>query len=345
MKLFSGTPLAQFSRRDRIGTAAQPPAAPVSGNDGTVAGGTAPRPASKDAPKAAPKIASRASQKPATRPDSIARPSAGAAAGPEALAGGRLRIMAIPRLAAGGRWRVEAMRSLGEPLLLWFTRGQGRITVGGVTRGYGAHNAIFIPAGVMHGFEVGAQSFGTAIFFGPDSTAALPREPQHLRIRDAAPQAELSGLIDNIQRELESHRPGHDRAADLHLGLLCVWLERQSALAAEEAGRPDAARRLARAYADLLERDFRSGQGVADFARTLGVTPTHLTRVCNRTCGRSASDLLHDRVTFEARRMLSETRLPVARISESLGFTSAAYFTRAFQHRTGTTPTDFRRKG
>ncbi len=49
-----------------------------------------------------------------------------------------LRLMAIPRLAAGGRWRVEAMRSLSEPLLLWFTRGQGRITVAGVTRGYGA---------------------------------------------------------------------------------------------------------------------------------------------------------------------------------------------------------------
>lgn len=324
MKLFSGTPLAPFSDRNRAGTA---PGKTVAQTAAQTATQVATRPATV---KATPKS-------PAPKPAS-ARPIA-------VTDGSRLRIVAIPRLAAGGRWRVEAMRSLGEPLLLWFTRGQGRVTVGGVTRGYGAHNAIFIPAGVMHGFEVGAQSFGTAIFFGPDSTAALPRDPQHLRIREAAPQAELSGLIDNIQREIDSTRPGHDRAADLHLGLLCVWLERQSALAAEEAGRPDSARRLARAYADLLEREFRSGQGVADFARALGVTPTHLTRVCNRTCGRPASDLLHDRVIFEARRMLSETRLPVARISESLGFTSAAYFTRAFQHRTGKTPTDFRRQG
>lgn len=305
MKLFSGTPLAPFSDRNRAATAANR---------------AAPQPAPV---KVVPKT---------PVPDS-------------AIDDGRFRIMPIPRLAAGGRWRVEAMRSLGEPLLLWFTRGQGRITVGGLTRGYGAHNAIFIPAGVMHGFEVGAQSFGTAIFFGQASTTALPAEPQHLRIRDAAQQAELSGLIDNIQREMISTRPGHDRAVGLHLGLLCVWLERQATLAEAEAGRPDSARRLARAYADLLERDFRSGKGVADFARALGVTPTHLTRVCNRTCGRPASDLLHDRVIFEARRMLSETRLPVARISANLGFTSAAYFTRAFQHRTGRTPSDFRRQG
>jgi AraC-like DNA-binding protein len=114
---------------------------------------------------------------------------------------------------------------------------------------------------------------------------------------------------------------------------------------AAEAKRPLAAQRLARRYADLLERDFRSGQGVGDYARLLGVTPTHLSRVCNQTCGRSASDLLHDRLIFEARKLLTETRIPINAISAELGFTSPAYFTRAFQHRTGKTPSAFRRQG
>ena len=254
-----------------------------------------------------------------------------------------LRLVPIARLAQGGRWRVEAMRSYAEPLLLWFTRGQGRITIGGVTRGYGAHNAIFIPAGVMHGFELGAQSSGTALFFGEDSGLDLPEESLHLRIREVGPQAELSGIIENIQRELDSTRPARERAARHHLGLLSVWLERQADLSADAAREPDAARRIARAYADLLERNFRSGLGVADFARKLGVTPTHLSRVCNKTCGRPASDLLHDRVIFEARKLLTETRVPIRDIAETLGFTSPAYFTRAFQHRTGKTPSGFRK--
>ncbi|MGB5838507.1 MAG: AraC family transcriptional regulator [Albidovulum sp.] len=257
----------------------------------------------------------------------------------------RLRLVPVPRLAAGGRWRVEAMRSHSEPILLWFTRGQGRITVGGVTRGYGAHNAVFIPAGVMHGFEVGAQTHGTAVFFGRGCDVELPLTAQHLRIRDAGPQAELSGLIDNIQRELDSGRPSADRAAQHHLGLLGVWLERHVELARADEKKPDAARRLAARYTSLLESDFRSGKGVAEYARALGVTSTHLTRVCNQTCGRSASDLLHDRVIFEARVLLSETKIPIARVSETLGYTSAAYFTRAFQHRTGKTPSAFRKGG
>lgn len=255
------------------------------------------------------------------------------------------RLVAVPRLAAGGRWRVEAMRSISEPLLLWFTKGQGRITLAGSTRGYTAHNAIFIPAGVMHGFEVGPQVFGTAVFFGREADIPLPATPQLLRIREVHAQQELNVLIDTILREMNSDQPGHDRAARLHLGLLGVWLERQTAKAAPEQAKPDAAKRLVSRYTALLEREFRSGSGVGDLAAALGVTATHLTRCCRLACGRSAIEILQDRRIFEARRMLAETKLPVGEIGESLGFTSAAYFTRAFHNLTGKSPSAFRRAG
>lgn len=258
---------------------------------------------------------------------------------------GKPRLVAIPRLAAGGRWRVEAMRALSEPLLLWFTKGQGRITLAGSTRGYTAHNAILIPAGVMHGFEVGPQVFGTAIFFGKDSAVPLPAAPQILRIREVHAQQELNVLVDMIQREMNGDLAGHERAARHYLGLLGVWLERQTAKAAPEQVKPDAAKRLASRYTALLEREFRSGAGVGDIAAALGVTPTHLTRCCRLACGRSAIDILQDRRIFEARRLLAETNLPVAEIGTSLGFASAAYFARAFQHLTGKSPSAFRRTG
>ncbi|HEX9858682.1 MAG TPA: AraC family transcriptional regulator [Paracoccaceae bacterium] len=255
----------------------------------------------------------------------------------------RLRLVAIPRLAAGGRWRVEAMRSISEPMFLWFTKGQGRITIAGVTRGYTAHNAIFIPPGVMHGFEVGPQVFGTAVFFGRDCDVILPKTTQHLRIRETHAAQELNLILDAILREMDSDSPAHDRATRHHLGLLGVWLERQTIRAAPDAPRPDAAKRLVARYTALMEREFRSGMGVAEFASALGVTPTHLTRCCKQACGRPASALLHDRLIFEARRLLTETDLPVGLIAGSLGFNSPAYFTRAFQHQVGRSPSAFRR--
>jgi AraC-like DNA-binding protein len=254
-----------------------------------------------------------------------------------------LRLMAISRLAAAGRWRVEAMRSLSEPCFLWFTKGQGRITISGVTRGYTANNAIFIPAGVMHGFEAGPAVFGTAVFLGRNCDVTLPKAPVHLRIREVHAQQELNVLLDSILREMDSNTPAHERATRHYLGLMGVWIERQAKKAESETPKPDATRRLVARYTALLERDFRSGMGVAEFAAALGVTPTHLTRCCNAACGRSASALLQDRRIFEARKLLAETRIPVGRIADELGFNSAAYFTRAFQHLTGKSPSAFRR--
>ena len=96
-KLFSGPPLSQFENGRR--PAAQPQTAVTE----------------KDAPAKA--VGRRAPRPAVALPEAEAKP---------------LRLVPIPRLASGGRWRVEAMRAYAEPLLLWFTRGQGRITVGGM---------------------------------------------------------------------------------------------------------------------------------------------------------------------------------------------------------------------
>ncbi len=253
------------------------------------------------------------------------------------------RVVPLPRFAQGGRWRTEAMRSYRLPVLIWFTKGQGRITVAGSTRGYGPHNAVFLPAGTMHGFEMSGLVFGSLVYFSDDPSIELPVEPLHLRFRDGHTQAELTQLIDNLQREADRDMPGHDRALIHHGGLLAVWLERQVAAQPEPEARPDKARRLTAAFTSLVERDFRTGKSVHDYAADLGVTPTHLSRVCNAGCGRPASVLLADRVHYEARRLLVETRTPVKDIARDLGFTSAAYFTRAFQKNTGKTPSGFRK--
>jgi AraC-like DNA-binding protein/mannose-6-phosphate isomerase-like protein (cupin superfamily) len=258
----------------------------------------------------------------------------------------QLALMAIAQNAAQGRWRTEAMRSHASPRLLFISKGSGRITVAGLTSGYGPNNMIFIPAHVMYGFEVGPMTHGLMLQIPAAMAAEWPEDHIHLRLRDVAVQKEIAALFDNLERELKSRRPGHDRAALYHLGLLSVFFARQIDSRPPDPGEErtrTAAARLVAAYTDLVERDYRSGKGVAGFARDLGVTPTHLTRSCRLTCGRSALSLLNDRIIYEARMLLRDTRTPVQDIARTLGFSSAAYFTRSFQARAGMTPTDFRR--
>lgn len=257
--------------------------------------------------------------------------------------GGNIRLVSLAAMAMRNRWRYEAMRTVSDHLLVWFTRGQGRITVSGVTRGYGAHNAVFIPAGTMHSFELGRQVLGTAIYFSRHLDLDLPETAVHLRITEAAAQGRLTAHIDAIRLELEEQKPAFERAALHHAGLISVWLDRQPQTAFIKEADQDAGSALAARFAELVERDYKSGRQVADYAAALGVTPTHLSRVCKAACGRNASALLAERVTSEARRLLRDEKRPIGEIAQELGFSSQAYFSRAFQIQTGQSPSAFRR--
>lgn len=253
-----------------------------------------------------------------------------------------LALATITHSGSAGRWRTEAMRSHQHARLILITKGQGRITVAGLTNGYGPNNLIYIPAHTMYGMEVGATVFGHSLTL--PETDDWPDTPFHLRLLDVDPQKEAVSHFEAIEREL---RPtGDPRAAACHFGLLSIFVERQLRArdpASIDARRSTAAAKLVARYTSLIAQDFQSDRSVAAYAADLGVTPTHLTRSCRKTCGRSALGLLNDRIHYEACILLKETANPIQSIAQSLGFQSPAYFTRSFQEKAGQTPTEFRR--
>lgn len=259
-----------------------------------------------------------------------------------------LALTPIAQNPAHGRWRTEAMRSHATPRLIIISKGQGRITIAGLTSGYGPNNLILIPANTMYGFDVGQTVFGQMLTIPAAMASEWPDEATHLRLRDVGAQKELSNIIEALERELKSSAQTHARAAHYHLGLLAVFFERQLNATPSDtfkARSQTTSARLVAAFTDLIARGYRSDHGVAEYAHALGVTPTHLTRCCNQTCGKSALALLRDRVHYEACVMLRETRTPVNEIAAQLGFHSAAYFSRSFAAQTGATPSKFRKFG
>ncbi len=259
-----------------------------------------------------------------------------------------LQVSSIGQTANARRWRTEAMRSHATPRLIYITKGQGRITVAGLTSGYGPNNLIFVPAHTIYGYEAGPTVFGHIITIPAAMASEWPEMPMHLRMREVVEQKEWAGMVEAMEKELKSGDHAHSRAAHYHLGLLAAFFDRmltQTDINTVQTRRRTTAARLVAAYTDLIERDYRKEHGIADYATALGVTPTHLTRCCNQTCGKSALALLRDRVNYEACVLLRDTKTPVNEIADQLGFTSAAYFTRSFTAQTGTTPSAFRKQG
>lgn len=253
-----------------------------------------------------------------------------------------VRAVSLQSLLQRGAWRMETPHSSERARLYWVTKGQGRVTTHGVTRGFSQHTAIFLPPRTMYSFEVPPHIYGTRVCFPPDLTAQLPEELLILRVKESKQQGELTQVLDQLATEVRNHSPGWFAAARSYSALVAVQLDRLHATCAVSAGIVGSSQRIVEGYTALIEERLTEGLAVADFAQMLGITPTHLTRVCREVTEKTASNLLHERVIAEARRMLEDTEVPIRQIAQDLGFGSAAYFTRAFGQRTGLTPSTAR---
>ena len=244
------------------------------------------------------------------------------------------------RLRAG--WRSAELHSNPSHRLFWITRGTGRLSVHCITRGFGPNTAVFVPAGVTFSIELPTQVQGLLLELPADPFLKLPQSAFHLRISQIESQVNLTGFIDKFEREIAAAAPAMDRALMGHALLLSAWFERELANQKGDIGR-DRSHRLIEGFSTLMEKELRSGHGITEFAAKLDVTPTHLSRVCRQAAGRPAHALLSERLTREAKQLLADTKMNAKEIAEYLGFSSAAYFTRAFGQSVGTTPSAFRK--
>ncbi|HEX6873038.1 MAG TPA: AraC family transcriptional regulator [Micromonosporaceae bacterium] len=91
-----------------------------------------------------------------------------------------------------------------------------------------------------------------------------------------------------------------------------------------------------------LDQRFAQTRQVEEYARSLGCSVRTLTRASLAATGRTAKQLVDDRVALEAKRLLAESDLPVAEVGARLGFTEATNFGRFFTRTVGVPPGQFR---
>ena len=255
---------------------------------------------------------------------------------------GVVQILSLAQLSQGQDWRLFLSHDYQSHLLIWITRGQGLLQLDGQRRGLGAHNAIFVPAGSLFSLELGRQGFGHAVVIPNGAPLNLPHIPRHLRIRDVRAQSELTGLIEAAQREQQDPRALASQALEAHAALMSVWLRRQIMQDEHVPDHINAGIRLSARFCKMVSERFATGAPMATYADDLGVTPTHLTRAVKAATGKTAADILTERVVYAARDLLTTTEHSAQSIAQQLGFGSAAYFTRFVQQHTGRPPSKLR---
>lgn len=110
-----------------------------------------------------------------------------------------------------------------------------------------------------------------------------------------------------------------------------------------QGNRPGSGPEAFRRFTAELEGSYARTRSVAEYASRLGYATKTLTRACQTATGRTPKDLINDRVTLEAKRLLHHTDLPAAAIAHQLGFAEPSNFAKYFTRETGHSPSAFRR--
>lgn len=207
-----------------------------------------------------------------------------------------------------------------------------------------AGSCLVIRPGQVHRFGTRSEWDGWILIAAPQHVPDKVTDlPSHIRL-DPPRTATVTELL---------RRMADDAGSATERGRLNTLLALQTQVLVERLTLGEAAGEgsglvdpeLVRRYRDFraaVDREFGRWHLVGPYARHLGYSTKSLDRAARSVAGHSAKRVIVERIVLEAKRLLAHGTLPVASISDRLGFDEPTNFVKYFKRETGTTPARFR---
>ena len=94
-------------------------------------------------------------------------------------------------------------------------------------------------------------------------------------------------------------------------------------------------------FESLLEKNYIKEKSPSQYAEWMNISPKHFNRITKSVIGKTASEVITDRIILEAKRRVLHTKNNFSEVAFSLGYDDYAYFSKLFKKASGLTPTDF----
>ena len=236
--------------------------------------------------------------------------------------------------------------------MIWFARGAGIHRIDGTPITIVPQTVCLIAEGQIHGFDQAVGLSGFMVCFLPTilpsaAQGQLPdlhtffHAPRHKSWPiQPSEQPLLQALADSLAAAYD--QAGGSASLGMIQHLLAAFLLAVGALQAAQQAAARPGLPVAHAFLDLLETRYTTAHDVGFYAAALGLSQAHLTRQLRQATGKSAKQLILDRLMLEARRYLQFTSLPIQQISAALGYHDPFHFSKQFKQHLGQTPQAYR---
>ena len=241
--------------------------------------------------------------------------------------------------------------------LVLFTKGEGTHSIDFNKFRVRRFQAYFMIPGQVHSWDFAKQPDGYIINFAESFLRSFLLHPHYLDrfhffsgISDEA-VCQLSPAIHKKAIQLleemisQSNKNEAESPPDLIRLLLLQFFFLVDDYPAGKSRKPVPQQKLVllKNFRKLIDQNYRSIKLPKEYADLLYITPNHLNALCQDLLGKTAGELIRDRVLLEAKRLLTNAAMTVTEIAFDLDFQDNSYFNRFFKKNTGMTPDEFRK--
>ncbi len=239
--------------------------------------------------------------------------------------------------------------------VVWLSAGHLALTIDEATYSLGPNTLGVISAGSVHESLASPDLAGILIHFSTDFLLAEPGEararlfaayhgapPQH--VASAATAARIRGLFERIEEEFAAVSPEKNEFIRYYLHLILLESQRAAGLA-RNTPPDDSSGSVTSRFVALVEQHYATKKQVSDYAELLHLTANYLNVLIKQTTGRTAGQLIRDRVILEAKRLFLFSEATVSEVASALQYDDVSYFWRLFKKAVNVSPTEFKKRG
>jgi len=240
--------------------------------------------------------------------------------------------------------------------LIWLPSAHGQMQCDLRTFSVKPGSLFFASPGQIHSWRLTEPGDGEIVSFTPDFFLLSSTQPGllgrmpfiysdtvapilHL---DEAEGARMETLFRDLRLAASDCAPGRDDIVRAYLTIILTRLRQAYTRRYSEMDAPIQGDVLTRRFRLALEEHFPEMLEVGDYADLLQVSRSHLNDELRRQVGQSASEIIHQRLLLEAKRLLVHSTLTISEIAYSLRFHDPSYFGRFFRRCAGQTPGRYR---
>lgn len=241
-------------------------------------------------------------------------------------------------------WHIAPHRHLNLHQIFLITSGHVQMNIDGKAYSMPEMMIVSIPPHCVHGFTFEKQTKGMVLSIPAVEIAnitgadlALIEIFQSTKIIPATDK--FVATLDEINQEQHLASPAR---ASLLRSLATQLTCHLAASAETQIQLVNPLHAKVTAFETLARTHFAKSWKVADFARALGMSPTHLNRLCREVLNQSPKEYVLALIVLEAKRLLAYTKEDVATVGFRVGFEDPSYFSRVFMRETGQSPRAFR---